>query len=72
MKVRLGDDNHIQVEGKGVIGLSNGEGKVKHLYNVFFVPSLPQNLLIVGQLMSNGYLVLFDNSSCVIKDKETN
>ena len=40
-KVRLGDDKQIQIEWKGVVALSNEEGKVKH-----FVPSLSQNLQV--------------------------
>ncbi|KAL6327307.1 hypothetical protein AAG906_018760 [Vitis piasezkii] len=32
-------------------GVNNGHGNVKLLYNVYFIPSLTQNLLSVGQLM---------------------
>lgn len=38
----------------------------------FFVPSLSQNLLSVGQLMGNRFSVLFEDDSCVIKDRKTN
>lgn len=71
-KVRLGDDKQMQVEGKGTIALKDGHGNVKFLYNVYFIPDLTQNLLSVGQLMGNGYYILFNNGSCVIRNKESN
>ncbi|KAL6312732.1 hypothetical protein AAG906_015139 [Vitis piasezkii] len=51
LKVKLGDDKQVQVEGKGTVAVNNGHGNVKLLYNVYFIPSLTQNLLSVGQLM---------------------
>ncbi|RVW37270.1 Retrovirus-related Pol polyprotein from transposon TNT 1-94 [Vitis vinifera] len=51
LKVKLGDDKQVQVEGKGTVAVNNGHGNVKFLYNVYFIPSLTQNLLSVGQLM---------------------
>ncbi|KAL6335250.1 hypothetical protein AAG906_029487 [Vitis piasezkii] len=51
LKVKLGDDKQVQVEGKGTVAINNGHGNVKLLYNVYFIPSLTQNLLSVGQLM---------------------
>ncbi|KAL3533684.1 hypothetical protein ACH5RR_007205 [Cinchona calisaya] len=71
IKVRLGDDKQVQVEGKGTVTINNGNG-VKYLHNVFFVPSLSQNLLSIGQLMANGFSMMFENTSCIVKDKKTN
>lgn len=42
MQVRLGDNKCIQVEGQGTIVVETSDGKVKLLYNVFFVLSLTQ------------------------------
>ncbi|KAG6476259.1 hypothetical protein ZIOFF_065498 [Zingiber officinale] len=61
-RVRLGDNKQIQVEGKGTIAVEISDGKVKLLYNVYFVPSLAHSLLSVGQLMMGGYAIVFDNS----------
>ncbi|KAJ0077459.1 hypothetical protein Patl1_35960 [Pistacia atlantica] len=55
LKVRLGDDKQMQVEGKGTVAINNGHGNVKLLYNVYFIPYLSQNLLSVGQLMASGH-----------------
>ncbi|RVW83084.1 Retrovirus-related Pol polyprotein from transposon TNT 1-94 [Vitis vinifera] len=71
LKVKLGDDKQVQVEGKGTMAVNNGHGNVKLLYNVYFIPSLTQNLLSVGQLMVSGYSILFDGATCVIKDKKS-
>ncbi|KAL3533483.1 hypothetical protein ACH5RR_007004 [Cinchona calisaya] len=69
VKVKLGDNKDIQVEGKGTIEIKTSHGKVKFSHDVQYVPSLAHNLLSVGQLMASGYSVLFDDGACVIKDK---
>ena len=51
--------------------MENSHSKVHLLYNVFIVPNLAHNLLSVGQLMDNGYTILFDDGACVIKDKKS-
>lgn len=61
----------MQVEGKGKVALETGCGNVKLLYDVYFVPNLSNNLLSVGQLMSSGYSVLFEDGACVIRDKKS-
>ncbi|KAL6351339.1 hypothetical protein AAG906_035131 [Vitis piasezkii] len=71
LKVKLGDDKQVQVEGKGTVAVNNGHGNVKLLYNMYFIPSLTQNLLSVGQLMVSGYSILFDGATYVIKDKKS-
>lgn len=45
--------------------------KMKVLNDVQYVPHLAHNLLSVGQLMRYGYIVTFDEESCLMKDKET-
>ena len=70
LKVRLGDNKQIQVEGKGTIEVKTNQGKVKYVDNVLFVPTLSQNLLSVGQLIDDGYSVIFEDGSCTIKDKK--
>lgn len=60
--VRLKDNKVIQVEGKGIVAVQTS------LYDVCFVPNLAHNLLSVGQLMTSGYSILFNNGLCAIKD----
>ena len=72
LKVALGDGKQVQVEGKGTVAIKNGHGNINLLYDVYFIPNLSQNLLSVGQLLTNGYSLLFEDFLCVIKDKKTN
>ena len=51
IKLRLGDDKQVKVEGKGPFDTKTIHGNVKLLYDVQFMPSLPHNLLNVGKLM---------------------
>ena len=68
MIMRLGDNKKVQVEGKGIVAIKTIHGKVKVLENVQYVPSLVHNLLSVGQLISEGYSIIFDKETCRIKD----
>ncbi|XP_075499941.1 uncharacterized protein LOC142538514 [Primulina tabacum] len=71
VKVQLGNGKDVQVEWKGTIGIETTNGKIKLLRNIQFVPDLGYNLLSVGQLMSCGYSISFDNGECVIKEKNS-
>lgn len=71
IEVKLGNDHEIKVEGRGTIAIRNQNGNVKFLDDVYFAPSLANNLLCVGQLMTGGYSVLFDNGCCEIKEKKS-
>lgn len=70
-RIWLGDNKEIQVEGEGIVAVQTSQGKVKLIQNVLFAPSLAHNLLSVGQLLNSGFSVLFDDSSCVIKNKNS-
>ncbi|KAI3721795.1 hypothetical protein L2E82_32813 [Cichorium intybus] len=66
--VRLGDDNQLKIEGKGTAEISVGNNK-KLIKEVQFAPNLAHNLLSVGQLIQSGYLVIFDDDRCTVKNK---
>ncbi|KAJ1700426.1 hypothetical protein LUZ63_000205 [Rhynchospora breviuscula] len=72
LMVKLGDDKQIQVEGKGKVAVHTKENGMRFIHNVYFIPSLSQNLLSVGQLLDSGYTIIFENKSCAIKDRNTN
>ncbi|GKD13030.1 retrovirus-related pol polyprotein from transposon TNT 1-94, partial [Tanacetum coccineum] len=69
-EVTLGNDWKMKVKEKGSVAIKTTQGNVKLLYDVEHVPSLAHNLLSVGQLMCSGHSILFDDDSCVIKDKK--
>ncbi|KAH0661062.1 hypothetical protein KY290_029883 [Solanum tuberosum] len=70
-KVQLGNTKEMQVEGKGKVAVDTSHDKVKMLDDVQFVPDLGFNLLSVGQLMADGYSLLFDDDACVITNKKS-
>ena len=59
-RVKIGNDEHLKVKGKGTIAITSYEG-TKFIPVVLFVPKIDQNLLSVGQLLDKGYKVLFEN-----------
>ncbi|GJZ80946.1 hypothetical protein Tco_0645940 [Tanacetum coccineum] len=71
LMVRLGDDIQVQVEGKVSIDIDTTTGKNKVLHDVLFVPKLAHNLLSIGQLMSSGLVIVFDDGYCYIQDKRS-
>ena len=70
-KVRVGNGKHIAVKGKGTIAIPTCHC-TKLITDVLYVPNIDQNLLSVGQLVEKGYKVLFNNSSCLIKNPNGN
>jgi ribulose bisphosphate carboxylase small subunit len=42
---------------------------MKQISNVLYVPGINQNLLSVAQLLEEGYKVIFEYKSCVLKDQ---
>lgn len=71
LKVKLGDDKEVQVEGKGIVAVQNDHGKLKLIYDVYYIPELAHNLLSVGQMVANNCSVFFDGDECVVKDKKS-
>ncbi|GAA0144243.1 hypothetical protein LIER_04740 [Lithospermum erythrorhizon] len=70
-KVRIGNGEHIHVKGNGVVAIESCTG-TKLICNVLYVPDIDQNLLSVGQLVENGFKVIFENKVCLIKDENDN
>nr|GEZ53461.1 putative mitochondrial protein [Tanacetum cinerariifolium] len=68
LHMRLGDDNRLKVKGHGTAEILLGNN-TKLIKEVQFAPSLAQNLLSVGQLNESGYVVIFDDGECIVKNK---
>ncbi|KAA8517218.1 hypothetical protein F0562_017530 [Nyssa sinensis] len=66
-KDRIGNGDHIVVNGKGTIAIESCLG-TKTISDVLYVPEIDQNLLSVGQLIENGLKVIFEDRHCLIKD----
>ena len=70
-KITTDNGDQLLISGVGTITLSSVSGQFIILPNVYFVPKLSANLLSVGQLIDNGYLVHFSSSGCVIQGRQT-
>lgn len=68
--VKLGDNKEMQVAGKGSVAVTTQIGETKLIHNVQYVPNLAHNLLSVGQLIANGYQLIFEKRRCRIIDEK--
>jgi hypothetical protein len=68
----LGNDSLVKVQGRGTVPILTKQDVKKDINNVYHVPDMKHNLLIVGQLIEHGYKVLFEGESCRIYDKTPN
>lgn len=65
--MKLGDDNEMHVKERCTMVITTTENKVRILYNVQYVIQFAHNLLSVEQLLSNGYIVTFENMHALLK-----
>ncbi|XP_047268081.1 uncharacterized protein LOC124898481 [Capsicum annuum] len=68
-KVQVGNGNYIPAEGKGTVEMKCSLG-TKLIKDVFFVPNISHSLLSVGQMLENGFKLLFETNYCQIKDED--
>ena len=59
--VTFGNDAPGKIRGKGMVSLSNGQGKAQ---DVLFVERLKHNLLSVSQVCDRGCEVVFNSKEC--------
>eukprot|EP00253_Pinus_taeda_P025679 PITA_25679 len=67
-EVTLGTDSKVYVMGKGRVNILTKKGEKKCIADVYFIPGLKHNLIIIGHLMQKGYNVFFKNDECTILD----
>ena len=65
--MKLGNNEIVEVSGKGTINVITKHGK-KSIFDVYFVLGLKHNLISVGQLSKKGYRVIFEKNVCTIFD----
>lgn len=66
-----GDDKEMVVHGMGTVGIYTQPGELKKLQKFQYIPSLAHNLISVGQLLTRGYLVVFNHDKCVVSDNQS-
>jgi hypothetical protein len=67
--IKLGNDSLVKFQDKGTVHILTKQDVKKDINDVYHVPDLKHNILSVGQLVENGYKVLFEGASCKIYDK---
>jgi len=66
-KVRIENGDYIEVKGIGDIVIDFGSGK-RIISDILYVPKIDQNLLSVGQLLENDYVIVFKDKTCEVFD----
>lgn len=65
--VKLADKSKLAVVGKGTVAIEAPKG-TKFIQDVLLVPELDQNLLSVGQMLEQDYILLFNERKCVVSE----
>lgn len=60
--VKLGDGSTALIKGKGSVMVECKSGEQVHLMEVYFVPSLPSNIISLGKLAEDGNRVVLDGT----------
>ncbi|XP_020245199.1 uncharacterized protein LOC109823329 [Asparagus officinalis] len=63
--VKMGNENIVKSEGKGILAVNTKKGK-RYIKDVMLVPGLEENLLSVGQMLLNGYFLVFGDQAVKI------
>lgn len=67
-KGQVGNGDYIPTKGKGTVEIKSSSG-TRLIKDVFFVPNISHSLLSVGQMLENGFKLLFEINHCQIKDE---
>lgn len=57
-QVRFGDGSTVNIEGRGTVTLLCKNGERKTMHDVYYIPHLRNNIIILGQLSENGNKVI--------------
>ena len=66
--VTFGDTSKVPFKGIGSIPIKMKNGDSSYIANVYYVPTIKQNLISLGQLMERGYTFYSKNCHLTIRD----
>ena len=66
----MGSGDLVQATGKGTFVVDTSQGR-RYIEEVLLVPGLDENLLSVGQMMEDGYYILFGGNKAIIFEDES-
>lgn len=58
-KVWFGDNNQVDIVGKGSINFKANFGKIMHLHDTLYVLEMNHIILIIGQICLKDYMLVF-------------
>ena len=61
VSVKMGNGEVVEYANKGTSAISTKKC-IKFICHILYMPKLDQNLLIVPQMMNNGYTFIFGNN----------
>ena len=69
-KVKFGDDSMVEIKGKGSIELQCKNGESRTLADVYYIPSLCNNIISLGQLSEEGYMITLSGVLLWVRDNK--
>ncbi|KAH9697695.1 hypothetical protein KPL71_023716 [Citrus sinensis] len=70
--VAFGDDSKVPMKGRGNILFRARDGSHQIISNVYYVPNMKSNILILGQLLEKGYDIHLKDCSLFLRDDKGN
>lgn len=67
-QVKFGDGSMVEIKGKGTVTLMCKTGEERELQEVFYIPSLCNNIISLGQLSENGNRVVLNGEYLWVYD----
>ncbi|KAD6454708.1 hypothetical protein E3N88_09414 [Mikania micrantha] len=68
-QVRFGDGSYVKIKGKGSILVECNNQEQRIISHVYYIPSLKNNILSLGQLTENGCKVILENDLLYLYDQ---
>lgn len=69
-QVKFGDGSTVSIQGKGCVKFKCKTGEVRVLHDVYFIPTLRNNIISLGQLSEEGSKVVLKGEYLWIYEKE--
>lgn len=68
--VHFGDNSTVKIEGKGTVTMLCKNGEKKYLFDVYYIPSLCNNIISLGQMSEDGNKVVLKGDLLWIYDEK--
>ena len=70
--IELGNNKKMEIKEIGDVAIHSNKGNKKYIHDVFYSPSIGQNLLSTRQMMRGGFRLVFYDALYEIYNKNTN